>query len=66
MNTDQITGQWKQLAGKIRYQWRRFTDADLERAAKAAANTLQARFSGATALPRGWPRRRSGIFVRGI
>jgi hypothetical protein len=66
MNKDQIAGRWKQLAAKIRYQWCRLTDDDLERAAKAAANTLQARFRSAASSPRNWPKRRSGVFIRGI
>lgn len=66
VNKEQITSQWRQLAGKVRYEWDRLTDDDLERAAKAAANTLQARFKGAAGSPRSWPKRRSAMVVRDI
>jgi uncharacterized protein YjbJ (UPF0337 family) len=29
MNTDILKGQWKQLQGRIRQRWARFTDDDL-------------------------------------
>jgi uncharacterized protein YjbJ (UPF0337 family) len=30
MNWDQVEGNWKQLKGKIRSKWAKFTDDDLE------------------------------------
>ncbi len=30
MNTDTIKGQWKQLAGKVKAQWGKLTDDDLQ------------------------------------
>ena len=30
MNTDRLKGQWKQVRGKIREQWGRLTDDDLD------------------------------------
>jgi len=32
MNWDQIAGNWKQFSGRIRQQWGKLTDDDLERA----------------------------------
>lgn len=29
MNTDQFEGQWKQLKGKVKQRWAKFTDDDL-------------------------------------
>lgn len=29
MNTDQLSGQWKQLKGKVKERWGKFTDDDL-------------------------------------
>lgn len=31
MNWDRVEGQWKQLVGKVRQQWGKLTDDDLER-----------------------------------
>jgi uncharacterized protein YjbJ (UPF0337 family) len=33
MNWDQVEGNWKELKGKIRSKWAKFTDDDLERIA---------------------------------
>ncbi len=33
MNWDTIEGNWKQLRGKVREQWGKFTDDDLDRIA---------------------------------
>jgi len=30
MNTDRIKGQWKQLKGKVKTQWGKLTDDDLD------------------------------------
>jgi uncharacterized protein YjbJ (UPF0337 family) len=30
MNTDRISGQWKQVKGRIKEQWGRLTDDDLD------------------------------------
>lgn len=30
MNTDQLSGQWKQMKGAARQQWGKLTDNDLE------------------------------------
>jgi uncharacterized protein YjbJ (UPF0337 family) len=30
MNSDRISGQWKQLKGRIKEQWGRLTDDDLD------------------------------------
>ncbi len=30
MNWDEIKGSWKQFSGKVREQWGRFTDDDLD------------------------------------
>ena len=30
MNTDQLEGNWKQLKGKVREQWGKLTDDDLD------------------------------------
>ncbi|MGH8040980.1 MAG: CsbD family protein [Rudaea sp.] len=30
MNNDRIAGQWKQLSGKIKQQWSKLTDDDLQ------------------------------------
>jgi len=30
MNWDQVKGQWKQVGGKVRSKWGKFTDNDLE------------------------------------
>lgn len=32
MNWDRIEGNWKQLTGKVRQQWGKLTDDDLDRA----------------------------------
>ena len=33
MNSDQLSGNWKQLKGKVREQWGKLTDDDFERIA---------------------------------
>ena len=33
MNWDRIEGNWKEFKGRVREQWGKLTDADLERAA---------------------------------
>ena len=33
MNSDQLSGNWKQLKGKLREQWGKLTDDDFERIA---------------------------------
>jgi uncharacterized protein YjbJ (UPF0337 family) len=33
MNWDQVQGNWKELKGKIRSKWAKFTDDDLEQIA---------------------------------
>jgi uncharacterized protein YjbJ (UPF0337 family) len=30
MNTDQLSGQWKQMKGAVRQQWGKLTDDDIE------------------------------------
>lgn len=31
MNTDILSGNWKQLSGKVKQQWGKFTDDDISR-----------------------------------
>ena len=47
MNWDQIEGQWKNLKGKVRQQWSKLTDDDLEAIAgkkDRLMGTLQTRY----------------------
>lgn len=47
MNEDRIKGQWKQLTGKLKSQWGKLTDDDLQEAegdAEYLAGRLQERY----------------------
>ncbi|MGB0069839.1 MAG: CsbD family protein, partial [Isosphaeraceae bacterium] len=47
MNWDQITGEWKQLKGKVKEKWGKLTDDDLTTAAgkrEHLAGLLQERY----------------------
>lgn len=47
MNEDRISGQWKQLAGKIKANWGKLTDDELSRAEgdiEYLAGVLQERY----------------------
>lgn len=40
MNTDQLSGQWKQMKGAVRQQWGKLTDNDLEAIAGKKENLI--------------------------
>ena len=47
MNTETLKGQWKQLKGRVRKQWGKLTEDDLDQIAEILAGKIQERYGRA-------------------